>query len=59
MPRYRLIERRAYEEAVLIEAESREAAMKYDGRIIDEAKTDSWGEELIRCEQVSDDRDYA
>lgn len=59
MPRYRVCERRALHNFTLIDAESEEAATKYDGDVLDECETDTWGEELVSCEEVPGDTEYA
>ena len=55
MPRFIVIEQRAYREGYLIDAVDEEAAQQREGEVISESETDSWADELLSCEEVDDD----
>ena len=57
MPRYQVIEKRALYNGVIIDAVDEQAAKQYDGTIIAESETDSWGDELHSIEEVEPDRE--
>lgn len=55
MPRYQVIQKRAYYDGVLIDAADEEAAKNGDGEVVDSATTDSWYDELHSLEEVDPD----
>lgn len=57
MPRFRVVEKRAYKDAVLIDAVDSEAAKRREGDIIADLSTDSWADETLEVEQVADDEE--
>lgn len=57
MPRFKVVEKRAYKEGFLIDAVDEEAAKRLDGEVVADASTDSWADELLELEQVADDEE--
>lgn len=57
MPRFRVVEVRAYRSKYLIDAEDEQAAKNLNGAIIDSLDTDSWGESLESIEEVGEDEE--
>jgi hypothetical protein len=58
MPRFKVLEKRAYTHGVFIDAEDEEAASHFQGEIVEESETDSYGDEILSVEQVDDDAEY-
>jgi hypothetical protein len=60
MPRFHVIEERAYKIGYLVEAPNEAEAEKIgDYLVLDEHETDSWSERLVSVEQVSDEEEFA
>lgn len=57
MPRYQIIEKRAYYEGVVIDAESEEAALMLEGEVVANAQSDGWLDAVHAVEEVAPDTD--
>lgn len=55
MPRFRITERRAFHNTVLIDAKDEDDARTFTGDIIEESAEESWGDEIVDVVQVDDD----
>lgn len=59
MPRYKVVEVRAYHSTILIDAENEDAAKRNEGDIIaEEGETyNSWAEQFVSCDEVGEDEE--